>query len=336
MKLASKALYPALMGLAVLSTSAGAQTVTPRNAGSPTATNTLAIPPSKVMESQGRSAIALTMTPDALHIVAADENGTMRLVRVADGTIVRTFTGHKGKINDVDISVDGKLLVSAGEDGTVRLFNVADGKQTATYQEHSGPVQTVAVNGTGDRIVSGGGRIILVHTPGPNVTPQRITSNSNVTSVAITSDGRTAIAGTEADGVMVFDPTSGKVTTNYKRLSGPVTSLALSENGNTAITAGQGGSVHTFVPSTGKQVSAFNAGIGTPVKAVDINAQGTLALAIGPQGAKTFVPATGKAKDNLDQQDTTGLSAVIARDGTSAAVGTVRTTTGGSVRYYTL
>jgi WD40 repeat protein len=50
----------------------------------------------------------------------------IRLVRIADGKVIRRFTGHLGGIGCVSFSPDGRTLVSGGHDSTALVWDVTD------------------------------------------------------------------------------------------------------------------------------------------------------------------------------------------------------------------
>ncbi|HEX5503331.1 MAG TPA: WD40 repeat domain-containing protein [Thermomicrobiales bacterium] len=47
---------------------------------------------------------------------------TVRLWRVRDGTLVKTFTGHSRPVTSIAWSPDGRTVVSGGADGTIRFW----------------------------------------------------------------------------------------------------------------------------------------------------------------------------------------------------------------------
>src|SRR5262249_12861600 len=61
--------------------------------------------------------------------------------------------GHKGYVESVVFSSDGKLLASGSADDTVKLWDVATGKEKTTLMTHS-PLLSVAFGGDGKLLAS--------------------------------------------------------------------------------------------------------------------------------------------------------------------------------------
>ncbi|KOR30630.1 hypothetical protein TI04_04780, partial [Achromatium sp. WMS2] len=57
---------------------------------------------------------------------------SIKLWRVADGVLLRTFTGHTHWVISVAFSPDGLSLASGSDDNSIKLWRVADGQLLAT------------------------------------------------------------------------------------------------------------------------------------------------------------------------------------------------------------
>ena len=70
----------------------------------------------------------------------------MRLWDVATGHLIRTLKGHRGYVQSVAFSPDGRTLATASLDTTIRLWDVATGR---TIRVRPMPSEPSAMPSTG-------------------------------------------------------------------------------------------------------------------------------------------------------------------------------------------
>jgi hypothetical protein len=62
----------------------------------------------------------------------------MKLLDIATGQEIRTFSGHVDMIKSIAFGHDGRQILSSSGDGTLRLWDVATGKEIAQFISYSG------------------------------------------------------------------------------------------------------------------------------------------------------------------------------------------------------
>jgi len=90
----------------------------------------------------GKWIYSVRFSPNGELLATGDKD--VRLYSVADGSIVRTFSGHTNTIFSLDFSSDGKMLASGSQDRTLRVWNVADGNLIRTLEGSTDWVRGVA------------------------------------------------------------------------------------------------------------------------------------------------------------------------------------------------
>jgi hypothetical protein len=90
---------------------------------------------------------ALHFTSDSQRLVTASGiaglGGVAAIWNVADGTLVRSFEGHRDLLYDAELAPDGKILATCGYDKLIELWDAGSGKHLRTLEGHTGAVYDV-------------------------------------------------------------------------------------------------------------------------------------------------------------------------------------------------
>jgi WD40 repeat protein len=134
--------------------------------------------------------------------------------------IHRELLGHKGDVNSVAFSRDGKLIASGSSDKTIIIWEAESGKPTGTpLTGHDGSVTSVAFSQDGKILASGGEdkQIWLwdVET-GRSLRSPLLGHDQSVTSVAFSPNGNLLASSSEDDRIILWN------TKSYEPLRSPL------------------------------------------------------------------------------------------------------------------
>jgi WD40 repeat protein len=79
-------------------------------------------------------ATAMTLGPDGSIVAAADADGAVRVVSMADGAVLQRFT-HPGLVRALDIDGTSARLLVAGEDRSARVWDLSSGEELSVLKE---------------------------------------------------------------------------------------------------------------------------------------------------------------------------------------------------------
>ena len=66
-------------------------------------------------------------------LLTGSYDGTLTVVRLADGQVEKTLTGHRGRVDAVAASADGRLAASASGDGELKVWDVPTGREIDAF-----------------------------------------------------------------------------------------------------------------------------------------------------------------------------------------------------------
>jgi len=101
---------------------------------------------------------AVHFTPDGSRLVTASgvagAGGFAAIWDAADGSLVRSFEGHRDLLYDAELSPDGATLATCGYDKAIEVRDAASGALLRTLEGHTGAVYDVAFSPDGAFLVS--------------------------------------------------------------------------------------------------------------------------------------------------------------------------------------
>ncbi len=196
-----------------------------------------------------------------------------------DGNLLRTFTGHKGRVLAVAIAPDGKTAVSASDDKTLKHWNLHTGEEISTFTGHKDWVQAVAIAPDGKTAVSASFDNTLkqwdLHT-GEEIST--FTGHKDwVTTVAIAPDGKTAVSASFDNTLKLWDLHTGEEISTFTGHKDWVTAAAIAPDGKTAVSGSYDKTLKLWDLHTGEEISTFTGHKGR-VQAVAIAPDGKTAV----------------------------------------------------------
>jgi WD40 repeat protein len=96
---------------------------------------------------------ALAMAADGSFVVAASDDGAVRVWDMPSGRLRRRVDNLPHGLTDVAVSPDGKQFAAAGPDSRVRLVSVETGSVRAVISELAGRPRAIAFSADGGRLV---------------------------------------------------------------------------------------------------------------------------------------------------------------------------------------
>jgi len=94
--------------------------------------------------SNGVPVTSIAVSPQSSQIYVAGEEPKIKILSIANGTILKTFDGHTDMVNAIVISPNNKLLLSGSSDKTAKLWDLKTTKEIRTFAVECWKVMAVA------------------------------------------------------------------------------------------------------------------------------------------------------------------------------------------------
>ena len=179
---------------------------------------------------------------EKLTAIARDDSAELQFTETR--ATVRTLTGHRGVVNNLVFSADGKqLFVAAGIAGVfgeVRQWNVADGALVRTFEGHSDAIYGLALSPDGKTLATGSydQKIKLWNVENGTETKTLSGHNGAVFALAFRKDGKILASASADRTVKLWDVSSGERRDTLSQSLKDLYSVAFSPDGKRLVAGG--------------------------------------------------------------------------------------------------
>lgn len=165
--------------------------------------------------------LAIDISPDGRHLIAADEDGELMLVDAQNGSLIRYYEEHDcDVIWDVEFSPDGSSVISAGDDYYVRMWNVRTGDLVKSFEGHDDEVFAARFSSDARYLVSASAdETAKVWNVERGSLIRTFEGHDDwVNSVDISSDNQTLLTGSDDGKIILWDTSNGQKLKSIDRV----------------------------------------------------------------------------------------------------------------------
>ncbi|MFZ6731211.1 toll/interleukin-1 receptor domain-containing protein [Undibacterium sp. Ji42W] len=200
---------------------------------------------------------AIGYSPNGKLLAIGTSDGTLQIRQATDGTILHTISAHDAGITSMAFSQDNRSLLTTSDDRTAMMWNVQQGNRLNALHGHTFYVRSAFLSGNQQAITASWDKTVRVWQLG-NDEIQRTLEGvvGGVSSMSLSDDDGTVLAGSWDDGAFLFDGASGSIR-QHVAAGHSVGAVAISKDGLYFATVGgsntpDDGLVQLWRSATGK------------------------------------------------------------------------------------
>ncbi|KAK9897458.1 WD40 repeat-like protein [Cystobasidium minutum MCA 4210] len=161
-----------------------------------------------VLKAQNGAITSLAFPATGNHLTASSTDKTVATFDIVRGDVVKRHRGHKGIVNDVDVTRGGnrELIASASDDGTIKIWDL-DTKEAIDQVELEYPVTAVKWSQDGQQLFIGGidNDIHAYDLRSKSVLYTLFGHNDTITSLSLSPSGTHILSASADDTIRVWD-----------------------------------------------------------------------------------------------------------------------------------
>ena len=171
----------------------------------------------QVEEAHSDTISDIEFSRDGQFLVTGAADKFVKVFKVEDGSLVRSYEGHTDHVLGVAFKADQSSLASAGADKAIKIWNVETGEQKRTINNYTKQVTSIDYVGVSDNLVSGSGdKNVKFHTASNGRNYRSFGGNNDfVYATLATNDESLVIAAGEDGIVRVWNGKDGKLLHSF-------------------------------------------------------------------------------------------------------------------------
>jgi WD40 repeat protein len=231
---------------------------------------------------------ALAYSPDGEMLASASGDNRIRVFRLKNAQILKTFEGHQAMIRALAIHPDGRAMYSAGFDGSIRFWRFPHGAELKTLRPGPDEIFSLAMSANGSHLISGGADCLLhVWTLPEGVAAREMIGHTDTITHLAASPSSELVASSGREGfIRLWNFTSGGQIRVIENTAGPLTALCMHPNDQVLIGGHSKGAITLWSLSTGRVIDQLN-GHRLPITGLVLSTDGS-ALYSADSGGRLY------------------------------------------------
>ncbi len=183
----------------------------------------------------------LCFSPSGATLISGSEDNTIRLWEVRTGRLRHIYSGHFGKVCDLEFDDDGSHFVSVSTDSLVKVWDARTPNRERSLIGQMGSIREIAFDKRDERLASASsdGSIFIWSLETDSKLCELWGHDSGVWSVCFSPDGNRVASGSADGSIRIWDAQSGDVEHLLTAHQGAVRSVSLDPTGQWLVSGGE-------------------------------------------------------------------------------------------------